>query len=480
MSRWDIDDEIFGGNMKNVRSLAAVLIIAAVFSYITWGCANGAEGSFSDARQNNVIDVVSELNEYMALYNENSGYKYSGAVLVAKGNEILLNKGYGMANYEENIPNEPHSVFAIGSLSKSFTAAAIMQLQEKQLLNIDDPISKYIEGHARGDDITIHHLLTHTSGLLRSGLMYGLNGVSLEENIDNIMKYSLLFEPGEGYSYSNAGYNILAAIIEKVSGESYNDYIRDNIFMPLGMNSSRCGIDDSYGDNQSIGYKILTGDPIKLRMFNFSKLIGSGNIYSTVEDLYKYDRALYSDKLLSRESLDKMFTSYSDSNYGYGWGVAERFGHREISHNGHIDGYYSSILRYPDDDYVLIFLTNNSDYTALYEVSETMAAIVFEKDYYIPQKINVVEVNSEVLQKYLGKYEFGEGLSVTITYNGGKLYAKHDDGNIYELLPVSNMDFHYKDHESHRVKFIMDKSNNVVEAKLFGIASVYEGKKVNK
>lgn len=467
--------------MKKVKSLTVALIMVAFFSCITCSCANRAENSFSDAERNNQSDIVSKLDEYMTSYNENSSYKYSGAILVAKGDEILLNKGYGMANYEENIHNEPYSVFAIGSLSKSFTAAAIMQLQEKQLLNVDDPISKYIDGHERGDDITIHHLLTHTSGLIRSGLMYGLNGVSLKENIEYINRASLLFEPGEDYSYSNAGYNILAAIIEKVSGKSYNDYIRDNIFIPLEMNTSRCGIDDSYGDNQSIGYRILTGDPMKLPMFNFSKLLGSGNIYSTVEDLYKFDRALYSDKLLSKESLDNMFKSYSDSNYGYGWGVAERFGHKEVSHNGHIDGYYSSILRYPDDDYVLIFLTNNSDYTALYEVSETMAAIVFEKDYYTaPKKINVVEVNSEILKKYSDEYEFEEGFSITITYNDGKLYAKHEDGNIYELLPVSDTDFHYKEHESNRVKFITDKNNNVVGVKAFSIASVYEGKKVNR
>jgi len=467
--------------MIKTKSLTAAFLMGVLFCCIICSCTNRAADSFSDTEQNNQYNIASELDEYMTSYNENSSYKYSGAILVAKGDEILLNKGYGMANYEEDISNEPNSVFAIGSLSKSFTAAAIMQLQEKQLLSVEDPISKYIDGHERGDDITIHHLLTHTSGLKRDGLVYGLNGVSLKENIDYIIKASLLFEPGEDYSYSNAGYNILAAIIEKVSGKSYNEYIRDNIFVPLEMNSSRCGIDDSYGDNQAIAYKILTGDPIKLRMFDFSKLIGSGNIYSTVEDLYKFDRALCSDKLLSKESLGKMFTVYSDSNYGYGWGIAERFGHKEISHNGHIDGYYSSILRYPDDDFVLIFLTNNSDSTALFEVSETIAAIVFKKEYYTaPKKINVVEVKSEILKKYSGRYEVEEGFSITITYNNGKLYSKHDDGSVYELLPVSDTDFHVKEHESHRVKFIMDKNNNVVGVKLLSISSIYEGEKVDK
>ncbi len=247
------------------------------------------------------------------------------------------------------------------------------------------------------------------------------------------------------------------------------------------MNSSRGGIDDSYGDNQSTGYKILTNEPVKLPMFNFSKIIGCGNIYSTVEDLYKYDRALYSDKLLSKQSLDKIFTSYSQVNYGYGWGISERFGHREISHNGHIDGYYSSILRYPDDDCVLIFLTNNSDNTAVYAVSETMAAILFGKDYIMPKKPNVVKVSTEILKRYAGtEFDFEEGLSIEIIYLDGKLFSRHNDEMVYELLPVSETDFYYKNHECTRVEFKMDKNNDVVGLKILNNASVFEGKKVSK
>ncbi|GAA0181315.1 hypothetical protein SH2C18_38650 [Clostridium sediminicola] len=473
--------------MKKIKFILVTeaLIMFLFLGCIICGCENKEKSISINTKEKNESDIGLKLDEYMKAYNENCSYKYSGTILVAKGDEILLNKGYGMANYKENVPNNSNSVFAIGSITKSFTAVGIMQLQEKGLLNVDDPISKYIEGHKRGDDITIHHLLTHTSGIKREGMFLGREEVPLDRNIDYINKNSLLFEPGEDYSYSNAGYNILAAIIEKVSGKSYNDYIRDNILIPLEMNTSRCGIDDSYVDNQSIGYEILTNDPKILSIYNFSCITGGGNIYSTVEDLYKYDRALYPEKLLNKESLEKIFTPHwgdCSYGYGYGWEITERFRHRKINHGGCIGGggYNSMIIRYPDDDYVLIFLTNNSDHTALYAVFDSMEAIIFEEDYIMPEKIKTVDVNSEILKEYAGEYEFGEGFIVTVTFNNGKLYSDADDGNIYELFPITEKDFYYENHECTRDEFIMDKNNNVVGLKISNNTRVFEGKKIKE
>jgi CubicO group peptidase (beta-lactamase class C family) len=242
------------------------LILLAVFTAISFlgmflgGCGKATETVMMLSEPVLQSDLAVKLDEYMTAYNENCSYKYSGTILVAQGNTILLNKGYGMADYSKGIQNTPDKVLAIGSISKSFTALAIMQLAEKGLLNVNDPISKYITGHKRGKDITIHQLLTHTSGLPRDGLLVlGSEKVELKENLDYINKQPMLYEPGEKLAYSNAGYIMLAAIIEKVSGKTYNDYIRDNIFIPLGMNSSICGTDAAYWENQSVGYKILTG-----------------------------------------------------------------------------------------------------------------------------------------------------------------------------------------------------------------------------
>lgn len=454
--------------MKRLISLLTAAYIAVFFSLIPTGCEKQS-------------GIEAKLDEFMSAFNKYSSYKYSGVILVAKGDEILLNKGYGMADYQKKLPNTPESVFAIGSITKSFTAACIMQLQEKGMLNVNDPVSKYIDGNSRGDDITIHHLLTHTSGLPRDGKYSGTLEVPLEENVSYISKYTLLFEPGEDHMYSNAGYQLLAAIIEKVSGKSYSDYINENIFVPLGMDTSRCGVDASYADDQSIGYKIETGEPVRQSIYNFSCITGSGNIYSTAEDLYKYDRGLY-DKLLTEESLSKIFSPQFGNwknGYGYGWEITERNGHKKISHGGNIGGggYVSLMIKYPEDDYVLIFLTNNSDTTALYTVSESMEAIIFDEEYVIPEKTGV-KVDSEVLKQYTGEYSLGKNIIIPVSYEDGKLYTTADDGNTYELLPISKYRFCFEDHQWITYEFVMDKDNNTVILKARNASRGFEGKKV--
>ncbi|SCY81931.1 serine hydrolase [Alkaliphilus peptidifermentans] len=460
--------------MKNNRfsSLVWLLIMISLLILVISGC--GGKN-----------DTAIELEKFMEAYNENSSYKYSGTILVAKGDEILLNEGYGIANYEKNIPNRPDNVFAIGSITKSFTAVAIMQLQEKGFLNVNDPISKYIDGLDRGDDITIHHLLTHTSGLDREGRFLGRQEVLLEENINLINKRMMLFEPGEDYSYSNAGYIVLAAIIEKVSGESYNDYIHANIFTHLSMDNTRGGIDDTYAENQSIGYNIMSNDARPQSIYNFSCIIGSGNIYSTVEDLYKYDRGLKYDKLLKKESIEKASSPHwgdLSNGYGYGWIISEKYDRKRLSHGGAIGGggYNSFIIRYPDDDYVLIFLSNNSDVTALMVVSETMEAIVFGEEYIFPQKIETAELDSGILQQYAGDYKFEEGFTISVFYKNDKLYATADDGNLYQLLPVNETCFYYEGHPCTKVEFELADEENVVALKVWSSTRYYEGNKTHE
>ena len=425
-----------------------------------------------------------KLEEFIKAYNENVNYKYNGTILVAKGDNILLNEGYGFANYEENIKNTSDSIFAIGSITKSFTAVAIMQLQEKGLLNVNDPISKYIDGYNREEEITIHQLLTHTSGLTREGKLLLASGVSLDENIEFINTTSLLYKPGENHSYSNAGYITLAAIIEKVSGKSYNEYIKENIFTTLKMDKSRVGVDKSYGENQSIGYEITTDKPKRLYIYDLSCITGSGNIYSTALDLYKYDRGIFNKKILSKESLDKIFTPHwgdFDNGYGYGWDISKKYDHKKISHGGNIagGGYKSLMIKYPDNDYLLIFLTNNSDSTALYAVSEIMEAIIFDKEYVIPQKSKDIKIDPEILKQYAGDYNFGEGL-ISITYKDNKLYSTADDGNLYELLPISETKFYYDGHPLIQGEFNIDKESNEVIYKLLNKTTIFKGNKVKQ
>lgn len=424
-------------------------------------------------------DLTVNLVEYIAAYNETSGYKYNGSILVAKGDRILLEEGYGMADFDNNIPNQPDTIFAIGSITKSFTALAIMQLHEKGLLDINDSISQYLHGNRYGEDITIHHLMTHTSGLPWDGKVLGETYIPLDENVEFINKLFLLFEPGTDYAYSNAGYQLLAAIIEQVSGKSYVDYMNDMVFNTLNMDDSFCGMDASYNEKQSIGYQIDATGRQRLSIYNFSSIIGSGNIYSTVKDLYKYDRALYSDVLLGEESIKAIFKphwGHWSDGYGYGWQITESYGHRMISHAGSIGGggYSSLMIRFPENEYVLIFLTNNSDKNALYEVSGVMSAILLGESYIIPGKLKVVDIKPETLQKYAGKYVTEEGNSIVLYYSNLKLYAKHEDDTAYVLLPVSETQFHYKDHENTILNFRFENDGSVAGIDGYSSGVIYD------
>jgi hypothetical protein len=170
-----------------------------------------------------------------------------------------------------------------------------------------------------------------------------------------------------------------------------------------------------------------------------------------------------------------MFTSYSNANFGYGWEIKERFGYREISHGGYIDGYHSSMIRFPDDDFVLIFLTNSDDSAALNEVSGTMSAIVLGQDHVIPQKIYPVEVKPETLIKYAGKYQMGESIFVTMEYRDGGLYSEPGDGISYKLIPISETEFYPENFENSRVKFILDNGGNVISLETISSGVVRRG-----
>ncbi len=427
-------------------------------------------------------ELERKLSEFITSYNEYSSYPYSGSILVARGDKILLNKGYSIADYEKSIPNTTSTIFPIGSITKSFTAVAIMQLCEKGVLDVDSPISNYIGVEIDDEPIKIHHLLTHTSGLPREGKFVGKDDITLKEQAEYITTLHVLFSPGEKFSYSNAGYMLLAYIIEEVSGDSYSEYVAKNIFKPLGMESSYVGMDASYGKDQAIGYRFLKDTPSRLHIYNFSNIIGSGNIYSTTEDLYTYARSFSHHTLISKESIESIFTPHwgeEHNRYGYGWELSERYNHQKVSHGGVIGGggYASLIIRYPEEDYVLIFLTNNSELYALHAVSETLEAIIFNKEYVIPVEMKNYEIDSELLTTYVGDYVFKEGFTVSITHKDNHLYSTADDGNMHKLLPISDDVFFFEGYGVVKLQFERDEKHNDMKLTFYNRTSSYEGVK---
>lgn len=289
---------------------------------------------------------------------------FSGSVLVARGGKVILEKGYGMANVELGVPNTPDTIFRLGSITKQFTATAILQLEEQGKLSVNDAACKYIaDCPAAWKPITIHQLLSHTSGIAS----YTNDSKFMEPRVMRVpltpLEILMLskdkpldFQPGEGFKYDNSGYIFLGIIIEKVSGEKYADYLRKHIFDPLDMHES--GYDDTRSilKNRAAGYSNRNGQLRNADYIDMTLPYAAGSLYSNVRDLYRWDRALYTDKVLSKASRDKMWTPVKN-NYAYGWFINTR-GRKQVSHGGGINGFSTAILRYPDDDAVVIVLSN--------------------------------------------------------------------------------------------------------------------------
>lgn len=300
--------------------------------------------------------------------------KFQGAVLIAKDGNILLSKGYGFANAEHRISNTSSTVFRLGSITKQVTAVAILQLQEKGLLSVDDPIKKYLPHYTMGKKITIHHLLSHTAGVPSITEFANLpeiqrHPVTPDEVITYFNGLPLRFEPGSDCEYSDSGYIVLGAIIEAVTKKPYEVYVQEHIFQPLGMHSSYYDHHELIIPNRASGYAQEDG---KIRHANFLDMSlphASGALASTVEDLYQFDRALTGTSLLSQSSLETMYTIHGSSRahriaYGYGVMLGPQNEGMEgcdasvTGHFGFIEGFEAALINYPDSDLTIILLSN--------------------------------------------------------------------------------------------------------------------------
>jgi len=394
-------------------------------------------------------DFEARVDNYALPFVKAAGF--SGTVLIAKGGKILVNKGYGKADYEWDIPSTPRTVFQIASISKSFTAAAIMILAERGLLSVEDPLARFLPDYPRGDEITIRHLLTHTSGIPNVNDFPEYSRESrfphtLEQIIGMFKGRPLEQEPGTGYRYSNSNYNLLAYIIENISGTSYGDFLRENIFEPLGMdNTGHPSKAETMPPQRASGYAPTSQIGLeKAPYLDWTIKTGNGSLYSTSEDLYLWDRALYSEKILKKETLDRIFTPHVD-NVGYGWFVRERSGRRVTAINGRSPGFASYLERYIDDDACIIILSNI--YTAApFSMIEGLSAILFGEEYTQLETPKYENLEDSILAEYAGAYEFGPdfyrpGSRVSVESKDGQISFYWSDTYFYPLLPLGKDKF---------------------------------------
>jgi len=331
-----------------------------------------------------------DLDAYVLAFGRNwgEGSAFSGYVALARDGNVIFGKAYGKADRERGVAADRDTLFRIGSLSKPFTAVSIMQLAERGLLRVEDPVRNYLpEIPPMADSVTIHNCLTHTSGLpplpddpalvAETGALHPVGAA-----FASYQGKTLRFPPGDRFEYSNAGYTVLAAIIERVTGQSYEAYLRQSVFGPAGMVRTTT-VSTSNTPNAAVGYAIDERDDIVPAAPISYVTVGSGSILSTVDDLIAWDRALGGTKLLSDASKRRMFTPDKDAGaivspparYGYGWFVSQDAGHDVFFHGGGVDGFEASFARVPDAKVTVVVLSNVFGSEAVTKVAQAARAV---------------------------------------------------------------------------------------------------------
>ena len=413
------------------HSLKTLYLLLVLPGFLFFAFAQGSE------KVQKIDDLMNQYSDYM---------QFNGSVLVANNGEVILKKGYGLANMEWGIPNSPNTKHRVGSITKQFTSMLIMQLVEEGKLELDKPVTTYLKDYPgkTGDQVTIHHLLTHTSGVPNMTSFPGFfenmsrDPYSVKELTQVFADSSLVFNPGEKFAYSNSGYVLLGAIIEEVTGKSYEEVLHERILDPLNMKDTGYDHFEEIIKNRSTGYEQKGSKFTNSKYLDMSIPYAAGSLYSTVEDLYKWHKALLENKLISEESKEIMFTAHKKMGpqaAAYGWFVGhQKFGQEKDSvfttvHSGGINGYSALITRIPNDD-ALIVLLNNTGGKPLNDITESIGRILYGEEYEMPKR----SVAVAMMEKY-----YDEGLDAAL-----KTYSEFRNSEEYELNEGQMNSFGYE------------------------------------
>lgn len=402
------------------------------------------------------------------------------AVLVAQNGKTLLERSFGLADLSRGIRFTPDTESRIGSITKQFTASAILKLQEQGKLNVQDKVSKYFPDFPRGNEVTLRQLLTHTSGIHsytdKPGFLEKVaSPIEPDALIQSFQNDPYDFDPGKKWHYDNSGYFLLGRIVEKVSGQSYGDFLRKNFFKPLGMTNTgvyRAGLGLKH---EAQGYEYADGAFTNALNWDMSWAGGAGSLYSTVEDLFRWNEGVFNGKVLKEASLNAAWTPVrteenkdddSGEGYGCGWFLTHLRGAQEISHSGGLNGFSSCLLRLPKENFTVAIVANSLPNAPGTEPSH-LAHLVTE--IYLGEKLNPrpvrlanPAVSSNALDAVAGRYDYGSAI-MTVTREGSHLYAQLGAQPRFEIYPTSETEFFWKVAEA-RVTFVKDKQGKVIEA----------------
>jgi CubicO group peptidase (beta-lactamase class C family) len=405
---------------------------------------------------------VARMEQVIHSYTANR--QFMGSVLVAKGTDVLLSKGYGSANLEWDAPNSPATKFRLGSVTKQFTAASILLLQERGKLNVENPVKKYMaDAPAAWDKIAIYHLLTHTSGIpsftsFPEYAKWEPFATTAAEEVARFRDKPLDFAPGEKWSYSNSGYLLLGYLIEKITGGSYEKFVRENIFTPLGMKDSGYDSNSAVIARRAAGYSQGKDGLENAGFVHMTIPHAAGALYSTTEDLLKWEQGLFGGKLLSAASLKTMTTPFK-SDYACGLAVETKDGRKVIQHGGGIEGFNTQLTYYPDDKLTVVVLGNVSG-AAPGEIAAKLSALAHGEAVKLRTERKEITPDPKVLARYVGTYELAAGVNMLITLEGNQLSEKLGEQPTFPIFPESETMFFLKVVDA-QIEFVKDSSGAV-------------------
>lgn len=393
-------------------------------------------------------ELRARLQTYLTPFVDSGNF--TGAILVVRKGTPVLRAAYGKASYQLDVPNTPETRFHIASVSKPFTAAAILQLMEQGKLSLADPVALFLPDFPNGDRISVDHLLTHTSGIHNVNDLPDYNDFSrsphsLAELVAKFANLPLDFEPGTNYRYSNSNYNLLALILEKVSGETYGGYLRKHIFEPAGLQATVHDGDPSQIIPLAAGaYEpMAVSDYENAPYLDWSNKTGNGSLVSTVDDLYRFSQAIRSGKILKDATLTKYLVEGRGNRYG--WFIRSRYGHRAMSSNGRSPGFTSELDIFPDDNITIIVLSNSYASVSQDPVAEGLSAILLGQPPPATPAMKAAPIPQSLLVSYAGEYQYGADYFVP----NGKATLKAESGYLLlelngfrtPLVPVSATEF---------------------------------------
>lgn len=439
---------------------------------------------FTTAQNQNLTQQFDDI--VAQYYNDNNAP--GATVLVAKNGKPIYRKAVGKSNLELDVDMIPENVFMLASITKQFTAVAILMLEEQGKLSLDDPITKFIPDYpTQGKTITVHHLLNHTSGIKSYTSIGDLRQVArqdktLDELIDYFKNEPMDFNPGDAYSYNNSGYVLLGKIIEVVSAENYADFIHNHIFQPLGMNASQYGSNTKLIKNRAMPYEETDNGYVNASYLSMSLPHAAGALTSTIDDMLKWQNALTSNTLIKASTLQKAINGSNLNNgehidYGYGLSELTFKGSKGYTHSGGIFGTSTDGIYFIEEDVYVIGLSN-CNCNNINGLTAKLAALAIDKPY--PTMKDVIELSEEQLKQWVGAYEFEDGAIRHVYLENGQLKSMRESetNTPFDIFPLSENRFMF---ENEFIEYIFSKSEDGNRRVVFSTESQdFKGKETNK